>query len=384
MSRRDRLLIVALLVVLAGLALVTESSRRQEIRDMRPSSYLTSPGGTAALYLALEELGIEPERRLTPYVDDSLHGPLALLAPSEPPTPAELHALAEWIRQGGTLLYAARWRDPTLDTLGIRLEETSLLRSSVLGAAAEDELAGRPHPHPFTAGLLEVGGFRQTFSDSVDALVTPLLSTDEGELLAVEIALGSGRVVAFSDARPLTNRRIGESGAAVLFARAAATAGDAVTFDEYHHGFRPDGSAVAATLRFLRDDPAGHLALQLGAAAIGLLLLAGARFGAPLPPAPVRRRDPLEHVDALAEAYRQAGAREMPRRLLLAGTLRHLGMRAVPGEEETAIDHLKTSLPPEHRDAADELEAEWRRGGEADLVALANALDRVRKEGKRG
>ena len=115
--------------------------------------------------------------------------------------------------------------------------------------------------------------------------------------------------------------------------------------------------------------------LQLAAAGLGLLLLLGRRFGAPdLPPA-ARRRSPLEHVEALAGAYRGAGARAIARRRLLAGLARRLG-RPVPreGAEPAFLEELTTRLPA-GRDAAEALLNEWRRGERADLVVLGRRMD---------
>jgi len=156
-----------------------------------------------------------------------------------------------------------------------------------------------------------------------------------------------------------------------------------VYFDEYHHGYRGGGSAVAGTLRFLRDRPWGHAALQWFAAALGLLLLAGRRFGAPVPPAPARRRSPLEHVEALAGAYRQGGARRTARRLLLAGLARRMGRRPPregDGERET-LEKLTSFAAAGPAAAA--LRDEWKKGDAADLVALSRDVDRLLEEAKR-
>ncbi|MBV9773747.1 MAG: hypothetical protein JO040_07350, partial [Gemmatimonadetes bacterium] len=160
--------------------------------------------------------------------------------------------------------------------------------------------------------------------------------------------------------------------------------GTALRFDEYHHGFQGGGSAVGATLRFLRHAPLGRMALQLAAAGVGLLLLLGWRFGAPLPPPPVRRRSPLEHVEALAGAYRQAGARATARRLLVGGLARRLGRQGPrdPRGEGELLERLGTRLPV-GREAAQAVQKEWSRGDEADLVVLARDMDRLLEEAKR-
>lgn len=376
-SGRERLLAAALLVLAFVLVVVLAPEEDRSAADLRLSTYRVSPHGARALYLTLEELGVAVDRRLTPFADaDSPAGPLAVLAPSEALSPAELHALARWVEDGGSLLLVAGRRNEILDTLGLALTVTA-------------EASARPLPHRWTEDVGVVRGFDRAFSDSSRVLrsgaAAPLLRTDAGAVVALTFRRGEGTVVAFSDPSPLANRMLQESGAALLFARAAAElAGEegAVIVDEYHHGYRNGGSPVAATLRFLGDTSLGHGTIQLLVVGLGLLYLAGRRFGAPYPPPPAHRRSPLEHVSALAEVYRQAGARERARRLMLAGLARRLGRRAPHGPEDEGrlLSDLARRLPV-GRERAVELQAEWR-SGTTDLVALSRKIDSLLNEVK--
>jgi hypothetical protein len=388
-NRRD-LLALGLLFLVVALLSTLATPERKESADPRPSSFHSTQWGTRALHDMLGKLKVKTERRLTPFADaDSLAGTLVLMDPTEEISPAELHALAQWVRGGGRLIYAAGRRDALADTLGLQLrgiEGDSLRRWSPDDSAR----SARPLPHAWTGEVVKVDGFRRTFASRSPALARPgavqLLAVDRRPVAAT-FPLGRGRVVAWSDPRPLVNDTLRWSGAAPVFARMAAEltrGGGTVYFDEYHHGYRGGGSAVAGTLRFLRDRPWGHAALQWFAAALGLLLLAGRRFGAPVPPAPARRRSPLEHVEALAGAYRQAGARATARRLLLSGLARRLG-RAGPRDargEGELLERLGTRLPV-GREAARTVRDEWAKGDRADLVALSRDVDRLLSEVKR-
>ncbi len=387
-SRRD-LLVLGLLFLVVALLSTLATPRRQESADPRPSSFHTTRSGTRALHDLLGRLKVKTGRRLTPYADaDSLAGTLVLLDPSEGISPAELHALAQWVRAGGSLIYAAGGREDIADTLGLQLRdmEGDTLR---MWRSEERMRSALPLRHAWTEGVVRVDGFRRTFAPRSPALVragaAQLLAVDKRPVAAT-FPLGRGRVVAWSDPRPLVNDTLRGSGAAPVFARAAAElarGGRPVYFDEYHHGYRGGGSAVAGTLRFLRDRPWGHATLQWFAAALGLLLLAGRRGGAPAAPAPARRRSPLEHVEALAGAYRQGGARRTARRLLLAGLARRMGRRPPrqgAGERET-LEKL-TSFAGAGRAAA-ALRDEWKKGDAADLVALSRDVDRLLEEAKR-
>jgi hypothetical protein len=380
MSRRDYAAFVLLILVLAVFAAFEQVQRREQAEQLRPSSYATGRGGAGALFQALDELRMKPTRGLAPFLHaDSLRSPLALLSPSEPPTPAELHTLAEWIRSGGILIYGARPGDPTLDTLGLQLGRVAA-DSRRTGDSAD------PVDGPLTAGVNGAGPFLMRFeiADS-NRSVVPLLETDAEEVVALQMAMGKGRVIAFSDVRPLTNQFVkSDAGAATIFARATAEAGAGVSFDEYHHGYRRDGSVAGATLRFLGFTPLGRAILQLVIAGFALLLLAGSRFGSPAPPAAARRRNPLEHVDALAGAYRSAGAHRTARNLLLDGLLRRLGESSRSAEREQALDTVARALLPGRRAPMVRLQDEWRKGDSADLIVLAGEMDRIFNEGRIG
>lgn len=389
-SRRERGVVILLLLVFVILAILAAPDDDQNTFDLRPSSFRGSPHGARALYLTLRELDVPAARRLAPYVDaDSLAGPLVLLAPTQPPTPAELSALARWIEAGGTLIYVARDGDATLDTLGLALRP---LAPDTLDEPGTDREAGRsatPRPHRWTAEIGRVRGFRRGFADSSRVLesgrATPLLVTERGEVVALTFRRGRGTIIAWSDPQPLSNQALRTSGAALLFARTAAEAtqrGDTLRFDEYHHGYRPGGGPVAATLGFLWNSAAGHAAIQLAVAGLGLLLLLGRRLGSPRPPPPARRRSPIEHVEALAGAYRLAGARRTARRLILAGLARRLGRPPPPeGGEREFLTRLATRLPAGH-ESARALLAEWDRGDHADLATLTRYTDQLITERK--
>jgi hypothetical protein len=88
-------------------------------------------------------------------------------------------------------------------------------------------------------------------------------------------------------------------------------------FDEFHQGFGERASAPGAIRRFLVAHPVGRTILQLALAALVLLLAIGPRALPPVDVIRVERRDPLEQIDALAQAYEQVHAtRTIAARLL--------------------------------------------------------------------
>lgn len=394
-DRRQYLLVAALFAVVLALAILLAPEEQQNEADLRASSYLVTPRGTRGLFWTLEELEIPVARRVTPLVEaDSIRGPLLVLAPGEPLSPAEVGALMAWVDRGGTLVYAAGQLDALplgeisspLDSLGLAVRPPRWARET-------DTVTALPVPHRWTAGMRPVRDFRLVFADTSRALrrgkgaAEILLRTPQGRAAAVVVRRGRGRVLALADATPLGNRALKENTLALLVARAVAEGGargGTVWFDEYHHGFRGDGSPARGVGRFLFGTRPGWATLQLLVVAAGLLLLLGRRFGAPLPVPPARRRSPLEHVDALAGAYRQAGARGVARRLLVAGLARRLGRRP-PRETDDAgavLTQITTRLPVA-QEAARELQDEWNHGDRGNLVALTRGVDRLLEEVKR-
>lgn len=390
MGRRDTWLVVVLLLVIVALSALAGATADPDDRDdPRASTYVRSGEGAAALYWTLEALDVPVRRRTQPFLDeDSLRGAVAVLAPQSAPSAEEVGALAAHVRGGGTLLVVPNTyeRDtPLMDSLGL----TPVWLEGI-PAWSDETHAARAHPHRWTEGLAQVGGFQRAFADSAALLRRPgteTLLTVDGLPAAVTWPLGEGRVIAIADARPLRNDRLRTSGAAVLFARAATdeAGGDTLWFDEYHHGFDGGGDGlVGGMLRHGgRVLPTGFWVQALVAVAL-LLWAAGRRFGAPLPPPPLRRRSPLEHVEALAGAYRQAGAKRTARRLLLAGLARRLGRRA-PADDAAAAEMLgrMARQSPVGADAAAQLEKDFKRGPDAELVSLARGVDRYLDEVRR-
>jgi hypothetical protein len=388
-SRRDTILLFALIVLVLLMGFLARSTEGTGARDFRASSFLTGPAGTGALYQTLRELDLPVHRRTQSYVDaDPIGRVTVLIAPGESPSPAEAHAILQAVRGGGTLIFAlqpAAGSGPLYDSLGVyphSLREPG--RDTPEYSAGR---AARAEPHPWTRGAAAVQGVRTTFADSSEALTrrgaTRLLSVGR-EVAALSWREGRGQVLVWADPVPLTNQYLRTSGAAAIITRAAAQgAGEdgRIEFGEWYHGFRGEGSVIRGMRHFLAHHPAGHAALQVMAVLLLLLAVAGRRFGTALPPAPARRRSPLEHVEALAGAYRQAGAKRTARRLLVAGLARRLGRRA-PADEAGAAELIGrlSAASPVGRDAAAALQTEWKRGSDADLVSVARGVDRLLDE----
>lgn len=99
-----------------------------------------------------------------------------------------------------------------------------------------------------------------------------------------------------------------DSAALALNLLSALPPGGAIWMDEWHHGRRAAGSSAAGPEAWLQDTPSGRAILFTAAVIFLALLLAGRRFGRPVPlPSDQVRRAPIEHVTALANLNRRAG-----------------------------------------------------------------------------
>lgn len=365
------------LVVLVVVVLILAPPPTQFAADQRLSTLRTTPDGAGALYSTLEELDIPVDRRLTPLAGvDPIRGPLAILEPTQDLSPTELDSLFAWVGRGGRLIVAGPYGE-LRTRLGLAFHYT------------RSELALEPVPgHPWTAGLQptdpeedriagRVPGFWVVDPDTLRGgeLRALVVEADSGRAVVGVLGHGDGEVLVLTQAGLLANRAIRESRVAPLVVRAAAdwTAGrDPLRFDEYHHGHR-GGSAYRGLGSFLGSEGIGRMALQLGLVALLALVPAAVRFGAAVSPDPAPRRSRLEHVSALGEVYRQAGAEEVARRRLLAGFARRIGRdRPSPGDEETFLDRLQRSVPA-GADAVAAVAAAWRDG--RPVAELARQID---------
>ncbi len=290
------------------------------------SGLRTTPDGVAALARAIERMGRPVAFRTTPWADaDPLRGTVVLLEPRRPPSPREAGAVLDHVRDGGTLVYAPRYgahavvdslRPPLMDSLGVLMRARppfEIPRGTRISARWADHPLADGMPPPLTySRAMRVDGV------DVRGVIEATDSADEGWLVAAEVRLGAGRVLALADAAPLANAEADDDPLAVLAVRAALAwtpPGDSVFFAEFHQGIGGRRSQARVLMDFFFGSASGRTLAQL--AAVGLLALActGVRFGSPMPlvaPPDRERRSPLEHVSALGDLYREAGIATKP------------------------------------------------------------------------
>lgn len=376
------------------------------------SSLRTSPDGVAGLSRSLVRLGTPTAPRMTPFADaDPLRGTLAMLEPSEPPSPREAGALLDWVRNGGTLLYAPAFRGSSfgtdirpavaplvLDSLGLVLRRIRLAAPRPREEPAPEEPAAAWTPHALTEGLprpsrgrfeiavaaaspaAPLGGKVAAAPAARPLAIDTLLATpaEFGDgVAAALVELGDGRIVVFASASPLSNKHAGENPLAVLAVRAAlvhTAPGDTVFFDEFHHGVYGLGSPASALAGFLLGAPLGRTLLQLALAGLAALAFAGIRLGPPRDPPDETRRSPLDHAAALARLYERSGAHNAAALLLTARLARAADLPAPRNRDEVGALLRTLERRGKHESAVERVEKGWR-SSPPDLVGIADGID---------
>jgi hypothetical protein len=382
-SRRETIVLTVLFVSFLVLSIVLAPIQAAtNPADPRLTTFRASPNGARAAYLTLEQLGVPVGRAGRSFAVAAPSGaPLAILAPGRILLEEELSALMVWLRDGGQLLYVP-------STLGGRIIQPEILDSLGLrGVFSADSL--RPTvalPHRWTEGLESLPPSRWALSLGVGAVAsgpTTVVTSDSLAVL-VERPVGDGRAIVWTQGAWLRNARLRDAADPMsLLARIAqelTASGDTLYFDEYHHGFQEGGGPVRTSLRFFGSTPLGRATLHLGVIGLLALLVAGARFGAPDAAPRPTRRSPMEHVQALAQAYRKAGAESRLARLTLIGLARRLKHRAPP-EDPGDTPHWIGALPVPSGSRTRILEA-WNSEPGPRLARLADAIDLTLSEGR--
>lgn len=362
---RPPLLLIALLTVAVLAAAVAALTPPAIATGVPLASGGSNPTGALALYQLLARLHWRPERQRTPVPTlprDAIY--VAVRTDHGVDATSAGQVLAA-VREGAGLVVDVRPEDPLSDSLELVLaHDRGGIRpiDNRAAATALDGIAALERPDCRSAGATEVAAGTQyvqfTFADSGAAAAARagrrvLLDVSEGTGRAPVVLgfpYGRGRVVAFADASLLTNAALRAcwAAAAVVAVRTfewvspvagastspAPSARPRVVFFE---GFRDPATAprtpsvLRAVRRALSEVPAGRMVAQLLAAALVLLAAVGVRALPPEPAPQPTRRSPLEHVGALARAYREVRASRVAARRLAGGLRRRYGAAGAPG-----------------------------------------------------
>lgn len=286
------------------------------------SSHYSTPSGGKAYFRLLQKLGFpvrRHERKIALLPKDTRM--LVMLSPRQGLSPEEADALVAWIERGGTLL----WSDDDAAFLS-RFGLASVSGAGGVGAV------GRVDGAEYRLSSAKPRRFR--------GKGTVLAGDVDGAILA-EVPRGAGRFLALADPTLAENRGIGkaENAAFLVHLASRGSKGGAVSFEEYHHGFRGGEDAMATIL----DTPLSKSILFLGLAAVCGVFAGGRRLGPPIDLHEERRRRPAEFVEAFANLCRKMNARPQALAMVL-GEFRLYLQRRCGTAEAAAADRFAARL----------------------------------------
>jgi hypothetical protein len=413
LTARIALPIVAAAIIIV--ALLTPEQTGGRTGDERLTSKSTGPQGAALLYELAARLGWRPAQRLADSIPlgdtTAVH---LVLDPPVPPSAAETREILDRVRRGAGLIFVMG-SGPLADSLGLgsRVPEAGtvlgaaqLLRgtSGRLVADSIDACNSRGEGMlsaglPFWAdGKTYIGALRwkgpPPSGSTTLAEVRPVTAIASTDLpAAIGFPLGRGRVVVAADPDLLRNDvlRVCRWGAAVAAVRileyvsADAPGGgrrERLVFDEYHQGYGEHPGTIRGIVRYLGRTGSGHLVLQLAAAGLVLLFAVGPRLLPPREVEVVERRSPLEHVDALARAYRAVGATRTATARLVHGVRRRVdhslgGQSRAAATDEAFLAWATARVPARAADVELVRHALDRSVSRRELEAVGQALRRL-------
>lgn len=324
--------LLGLLGVLAVLAAILTPEARQQGGGL--SSYSTAPGGSSIAYELAKRMGWRVLRRET-RADSTSTTPTVqvVIGPEQPLGRREVHHLLENVRRGGALVFSFEDNAEIADSLGITLRS----RGRLLMQMSDRSCVGGPRP----AGVAVVPpmAYEVVWRRPPPGLVTSLsyggsvfpATGNERAPVAVGFPFGKGRVAAIGGDDIFANEavRTCQWGADVVVARAweyvrVGTEGQAMVFDEFHHGRGVHEGSVTAIWSYLSQTASGRFFATLLVAGAVLLFAVAPRPIVPGEPERIVRRSPLEHADALGRAYSDVGATRTATARLVSGLRRRM------------------------------------------------------------
>jgi hypothetical protein len=290
---------IAMLLIFAQNTAASDSPQHSSLSDGR--------NGTSALVQLASRQGRPVQ---TVGLTFSLPSPPAtvFVFDPEPFSPGEASSLVNWVRSGGTLVYA----DDGLDTrLAVAFDLHKSGPAPVLGEAVT----------PALAGVRQVGddSFSEPYRPTPAQAV--LLQSRTSAALALEERIGSGRVLALASPELVSNGWLTQYDNAVLAADLVSLTPGPVAFDEFHHGLGANGGGDWTSTPLGEGLFAAALAIFLG------LLLRGRAFGPRVALPSGAGRSAADYTAAVGNLLRRAGGRELALQVVFGATRRSLAAR---------------------------------------------------------
>jgi hypothetical protein len=285
-----------LLLMLVASALL--SPRQEQTESPVPSTYSTQSAGAEAAYRLLIKLNYPVRRWENPPTElDSApeHTLLILAEPLQAPSQKERQALADFVEDGGHVLFTGG---------NIRDYFADAVLSSEVG---EPSWTSYPAvlPTRLSRGVRSITLKPQAYWAKLAADQLPLYG-DPAKPVVVAWAFGDGEILWWAGSTPLTNAGITHDDNLVFFLNSFADWSPDepyhIYWDEYFHGQR------SSLWSYVAKTSLAWSALQISVLALAILFTFARRRGPVFVPPQPSRLSPLEFVDTLGGLYERAGA----------------------------------------------------------------------------
>jgi hypothetical protein len=293
---RSLLIVSGVLLVAVSVAGVFVKPEGNSDQSAIPSSYSAGNAGAKAAYLLLGRLGYNEERWNSPPTQlprKARNVTLILADPFLPASPEEKDAIRSFVRRGGrvvaTGLFAASL-----------LELKDVVAAHLFDPEWKQFDAQLPGPISSRVPAIRIKDRARWKGKQPDVLE---YYGDRYGGAVVRFPLGSGTIVWWADASPLSNYGLTQSSNLELLLNSVGEAGKArILWDEYFHGDRPD------LWSYLGKTPVPWAMLQVAILALALILTYSRRSGPIVAAAKVSRLSPMEFVETVGSLYHRKHA----------------------------------------------------------------------------
>ncbi|HET9848329.1 MAG TPA: DUF4350 domain-containing protein [Candidatus Dormibacteraeota bacterium] len=283
-------------------------------------------------------------------------------------TISEAQQLSSWIAAGNVVVYAAENGDGDVDRQFKLRRSSGTVNASVHAAA------------PIFGGVTTLSGSNEALALQPTAAQVPLLRNPSGDVLGVQMTVGSGQLIALADPHVLCNGylQLADNGRFAADLIAMTPSGGSVLFDEYHHGVVTGGTTPE--IAWMSTPWGAALVLAVLVIVIGLGLR-GRAFGPHIPLRAEVDRSSAEYAAAVGSLLHRTGARTVTLETLLAATQRSVAERvglSSDTPESQLHDALAQRAPAEARELAS-VQTSVSQGvfSETDVLALARRLHQL-------
>jgi len=355
-SDRTLLLIAGAVIALFIVTTAVLSPPPEQIESPVPSTYSAQSAGADAAYRLLVKLRY-PVRRWENSPTDLPHNEkilLILAEPFQPPSKQEREALANFVDEGGHVLFTGR-------SIASYFPDADL--SYRFADPAWKSFAPNL-PVRLTRGAQHVTLQPQAFWKNLNANQLSLYG-DSKEPVVVSWSLGDGEILWWAGSTPLSNAGIRRDDNLAFFLNSLANWEAAepykIYWDEYFHGER------SSPWSYIGKTSAVWSLAQIVVLALAILFTFSRRSGPIFIPKETSRLSPIEFVDTLGGLYQHAGAASSAIAVSF-GRLRSLLTRQLG---------LPSNTPMAQLASAAESRLGWKDSGLAQCLLRANAAMRA-------